>query len=229
MKYIVYTHVTYLCLIPILGAFAALSLDPDSYLLRMAGWIPGVVTIGLIIDEYRILKNVYQALFLVALVPIQIGIHILIQKGSLTEFFIEAGFVTMFTLIIALTITMALFRPTGFLGVIVGILLSLIVLYGMGKPLYRVYTANHFHYSYWIALTVICLSGVWSNFKVLAPQALAWTGDNGEAHRFFRRELTPAHTGKGKKLKTRLDRIIIIYLVLWIAVFMTPLHLLFFK
>ncbi|MCP4135865.1 MAG: hypothetical protein GY754_33160 [bacterium] len=228
MKNLISLHIIYLCLLPMAGAFAVLPIDYGSYTLRFGGWITGVVFLVVLLTQYQVPARKFKALLIIGLVPAELVLHVLYFGESVGMYFLEASFIELFCLIIALTITMLIYKPTGYFGIFVGLCLSAIVILGYGEPLYRVYVTEQYHYMWWVFLIGVLLSGTWAHLQIVLPHAQSWPDS--------RQIKLPAFLFRDDEIyidSPFVDRdptvSILLYILFWLIFFMTPFSSIFIE
>lgn len=227
MKKLTKLYFYYLIFLPFIGTLATVYYDTNSYTTRIGGFIPAVVLLAILAEKFQVPDSPFKLVLTIFLVPFEILLHIYFFNGNIWEFFLETAFIELFTLILALVITMMVFRPSGWFGVIFGTLWLIIVAVGYGMPLYRIYINGNYHFTWWIILGVIILSGFWTHLQMFFPEAMIFAETKPSWAVKLGIEDTNSYTKSPIDLNDNFF-IIIVYVFSWIIIFWTPIASLFF-
>jgi len=226
LKILAYWHIIYLCLLPFAAAFAVLAYDYNSYTMRFAGWIPGIVFFVIILAHYQLTTHSLKAILVVFIVPLELLIRLFYFHSPLSAYILEVGFIELFSLIAGLFITMAIYKPSGGFGVFIGFSLTLIVFIGLGLPLYDIYRAQDSWLLWLVVFSSALLSGVWAHMRIFIPFASSSSKSSFKMPSFF-------YSDEEDYLDSPFQHkdpsfLIIFYILLWIIFFFTPFSSLFY-
>ncbi len=155
-KILMWIHVCWYVLVPSLGLaglfqFDELEIGPFVFM----GWIPAVILLGMTQVHYRISTNPVRAMVVVAAVPLEVAISILLLGDSFALFFVEVAFVELFSLTLALSLTMFLYRPSGLWGAFFSVIPLGIVLFGFWEAIFLSYSNQHFVWLFVLLFVII--------------------------------------------------------------------------
>ncbi len=223
VRALMWLHITFLIMLPLAGHFL---LRGKSGTLNLVGWLPAVIFVLLVVISYRITVRPTKALFIVLLVPLQVGLHVYGTGGSVGMFFLEEAFIEVTSICAALAIAMLLYRPSGAGGAALGLLLAAIPIVGFGGEVLRKYTYGRYDWWWWMLLGVCLLSATWAHFRMVQPLAKG-DGDGDvpeDGYRHGTSSFADRFMGKDEEyVKPNVPEsvqpaIIIIYIVFWFIV-----------
>ena len=155
VRMLMWMHVWWYVLVPplgLLGLFALKETEIGAFV--FFGWIPAVMLTAMIQVHYRISTRPVRAWAMVLAVPLQVGISVFLLEDTLAFFFVELAFVELFSLCLALSISMFLYRPSGVGGALFSLLPLLAVVLGFWDTVLLTYSRLHVG---WVALLIVVI------------------------------------------------------------------------
>jgi len=166
-----WAHLGYLLLIPIVGVGALAHVTKNAGLANLGGWIIAAVYLAVTLKFYRLPRRPLAALLTVAIVPAQVLAHVMLFDGGFAEYWVEEAFVELASLALALAAVMLAYRPSGWGGALLGVVLAGIAFGGFGWPLCQVYLDHAAGPEIWALLALVLASGTWAHVRLVAPAA----------------------------------------------------------
>ncbi len=164
-------HLVYLLMIPLIGVGCLVAVTSDAGTANLGGWIVAAVYLAFQLKYYRLPRRPLAALLTVSLVPLQVLAHVLLFDGGFADYFVEEAFVELASLALALGVVMLAYRPSGWGGAVVGVVMAAISVVGFGLPLAHSYTEAGVGPVIWALLGLVLLSGTWAHVRLVAPAA----------------------------------------------------------
>lgn len=166
-------HLAYLLMIPLVGVGCLVAVTRDIGTANLGGWIVAAVYLAFQLEYYRLPRRLLAALLTVSIVPLQVLAHVLLFDGGFADYFVEEAFVELASLALALGVVMLAYRPSGWAGAAIGVVMATISVVGFGVPLAQSYTRAGVGPELWALLGLVLLSGTWAHVRLVAPAARA--------------------------------------------------------
>jgi len=169
LKAVAWIHACFLMLVPTVALLGVGLAYEGVRGALIAGFTPMIVYVAFVAYYYELSTRPLRALVVVGLVPLQVGLAVWHIEGGFWLFFIESAFVELTGLSLALAVAMLLYRPSGWAGAVLGVVMAACAVWGFGRPLWEPYSA--LGWGWWAQLGAATLSASWTSFLFVLPAA----------------------------------------------------------
>ncbi len=223
---LMWIHLAYLLAIPLLGVVCLRLMQPHEWTAGAAvlgGWVAASVYLAFQVKFYRLPRRPLTAALSVAVVPAQVLLHVLLFDGGFTEYCVEEAFVELASLSLALALVMLAYRPSGWGGAALGVVIAAVAIVGFGLPVAEEYRRHAVGYEVWTLLALVLVSGTWAHVRLTAPAARFEVSTPEAQPGWLRRAIERVAPDDGEALTPDISDgvvsvLLIIQIGLWLAV-----------
>ena len=193
---LMWAHLGYLLAIPLVGVGSLVGITDHAGTANLGGWIIAAVYLAVQLKYYRLPRRPAAALLTVSLVPLQVLAHVLLFDGGFADYFVEEAFIELSSLALALALVMLAYRPSGWGGAALGVVMAAIAVVGFGLPLGEAYLHAGAGTELWVLLGLVLASGTWAQVRFIAPAARSDMGSPSDKPGLLRRgidRVAPSH------------------------------------
>lgn len=174
---LLWVHIVYLLAIPLAGVASIGGITQHAPTAYLGGWLVAAVYLAVQAKYYRLPRRPLAAALTVAVVPLQVAAHVAIWDGGVQEYLVEEAFLELSSLALALGMVMLAYRPSGWGGAGLGIVMAAIAVYGFGWPLAQAYLRHGAGPEVWGLLALALATGTWAHVRLVAPAAKGEIGE----------------------------------------------------